>query len=355
MNNFLKILFWLKANILIVVAFLFFIFYFLGLYFIYFSGSDLVGSKNIEIKSGWGLVKIADELESNRVIKSSFVFEVYAWLAGKEKIFQAGNYVFNSGIKIPEIIKMLESGEVLRNEASITIPEGYNIYQIAEKLENAGLGKKSNFLNLILKPQNFNEKYAFLNCDKTGVYGCPKNLEGYLFPDTYIFDKNTTLQMVIGKFLDNFKNKAIKDLSYSIYQSGKSLYEIIIMASLIEKEVKTFEDMEIVSGILWKRLDNNVALQVDASVAYAKCAVKPINCKIEPPLIEDLKIKSPYNTYLYQGLPVAAISNPGLLAIKAAISPKKSDYWYYLTAKDGKTIFSKTLEEHNRNRAKYLQ
>jgi len=350
----MKLLYWLKMNIIIVFAFLFLFFYLLGLYFIYFSSGSLKTPKIVEIKSGWGLIKIADELKTNEVIKSSFAFEIYALLIGKEKQFQAGTYIFNPNIKFSEIVKMLTAGEVLRNEISITIPEGYNIYQIAEKLENNGLVKKSDFLNLVFEPKNFSEKYIFLNCDKTGIYGCPKNLEGFLFPDTYIFDKNAASQLIIEKFLDNFENKIIRKLSYSIYQSGKSLYEIIIMASLIEKEVKNVEDMEIVSGILWKRFDKHIALQIDASVVYAKCVIEPANCKIEPPLVEDLKIKSAYNTYLYEGLPIGAISNPGFLAIKAAVFPKKSDYWYYLTAKDGKTIFSKTLEEHNRNKEKYL-
>ena len=121
------------------------------------------------------------------------------------------------------------------------------------------------------------------------------------------------------------------------------------MASLIEKEVKTPEDKKIVSGILWKRLENSIPLQVDATISYIT------GKKGDSVSIEETKIDSPYNTYKYKGLPLGPISNPGLESIIASIYPENSDYWYYLSTPEGKTIFSKTLEEHNIAKAKYLK
>ena len=132
------------------------------------------------------------------------------------------------------------------------------------------------------------------------------------------------------------------------------MYEYIIMASLIEREVVSEEDRRLVSGILWKRLDAGIPLQIDATLVYIKNQESGVRNQGNTISAKDKKTDSPYNTYLYRGLPAGPISNPGLSAIKAAISPKESPYFYYLSTPDGRTIFSQTLEEHNLAKAKYL-
>jgi UPF0755 protein len=204
------------------------------------------------------------------------------------------------------------------------------------------LFKKEQIIELI-NSNNFSN-YDFLK-DK------PENLslEGYLFPDTYLIEKKESLENIVKIILNNFDKKLNQNLRDEIKKQNKGIFEIITMASLIEKEVINYEDKQIVSGILWKRIKAGVPLQVDASVVYA------LNAKKEKISIEDTKINSPYNTYKYRGLPLGPICNPGLESIKAAIYPKETNYWYYLSKPSGETVFSKTLEEHNIAIYKYLK
>ena len=169
------------------------------------------------------------------------------------------------------------------------------------------------------------------------------------FPDTYEIIPGAKLENIIRKTLNHFDEKLTADLKGEISRQKKSIFEVITMASMIEKEVKTLEDKKIVSGILWKRLEIGMPLQVDATVNYIT------GKNHDGVLLEDTKIDSPYNTYKYYGLPKGPISNPGLDSILAAIYPTKSDYLYYLSAPDGKTIFSKTYKEHSIAQNKYLK
>ena len=172
--------------------------------------------------------------------------------------------------------------------------------------------------------------------------------EGFLFPDTYLVDYGASLDEIISQIESNFDSKLDPYLE-AIQEKGLSLEEIITMASLIEKEVQTKEDKEMVSGIFWKRVKAGVPLQSCASIAYIK-GVPQWRYSFE-----DTRIESPYNTYLYYGLPPGPISNPGLDSIEAAIYPKDSLYWYYLSTLEGETIYSRTLDEHNAATAKYLR
>ncbi|MEK7502885.1 MAG: endolytic transglycosylase MltG [Patescibacteria group bacterium] len=210
------------------------------------------------------------------------------------------------------------------NEITITIPEGYTASQMAELFEQNSLFSKEEFLNFAGRE------------------------EGYLFPDTYKFFKKTTPQKVAEKMKNNFDIKVAEFLP-EISRQKKSLDDIVIMASIIEKEVHNPEDRKIVSGILWKRIDKGIGLQVDASLTY-------ILGKASAELTQDdLKMDSPYNTYKYKGLPKGPISNPGKEAIEAAVFPQTSPYLFYLSDKDGITRYAKNFEEHKNNKFKYLQ
>jgi UPF0755 protein len=188
----------------------------------------------------------------------------------------------------------------------------------------------------------FSEEFDFIK-EKPSSY-----LEGYLFPDTYEIDKNLNLEDIIFRMLYNFEDKVDFSLREEIKAQDKNLFEIMIMASLLEKEVSDSEDKKIVSGILWKRLEEGMALQVDATIIYLT------GKKTTRVSLSDTKIDSPYNTYKYRGLPPAPITNPGLDSILAAIYPEDSSFWFYLSTPQGETIFSETLEEHNIAKNKYL-
>ena len=203
---------------------------------------------------------------------------------------------------------------------TVTIPEGSTVSDINAKLSDVG----------VLQDARLNPK-----------------LEGYLFPDTYEFFIPSGISVVEKKFRENFERK-IDNLSLGS-ASKKELADIITIASLVEKEVSGTEDRKIVAGIIKKRIANDIPLQIDASICY----IKGNPCL--PITEEDKKIDSPYNTYRYLGLPPGPINNPGTDAIEASINPRQSAYWYYLSDQEtGKTIFSKTLDEHNTNVVKYL-
>jgi UPF0755 protein len=291
------------------------------------------------IKKGDGGREIAVNLEEKDLIKVATLFRIYNIFKGTSGELQAGEYLLSPSMTVPEITKKFVLGDVITE--NITIIEGWSLKEIGQYLGEKGFSEEE-FLELAKK--DFSPEFDFLK-DK------PKdmNLEGYIFPDTYEIQKGETLEDILIKTLQNFDRKLTQDLRQEIENQGNTIFEIVTMASMIEKEVKTFEDKKIVSGILWKRLENNMPLQVDATISYIT-GKKAMNISVE-----ETEIDSPYNTYKYKGLPLGPICNPGLESILASIYPESSDYWYYLSTPDGKTIFSKTLEEHNIAKEKYLK
>jgi UPF0755 protein len=214
------------------------------------------------------------------------------------------------------------------SEATVTIPEGLTSVDIDRLLSAADVTAPGEFLKLVRE----------------------KGLEGRLFPDTYRFYFGSAPQAVLDRFLANFEKRAAPLLAADPAHEGLNL----TLASILEKEVPELEDRKIVAGLLIKRVAAKIRLQVDASICYAKEALHP-EAPCEPITKLDKGIESPYNTYLHSGWPPGAISNPGVLAIEAALHPKDSPYWYYLSdPKNGKTIFARTIEEQVMNQLKYL-
>lgn len=239
---------------------------------------------------------------------------------------------FVSLVFLREVAKRVN---VKEKEADITvlIPEGFTIEKIQSELEKAGIAGAVRFEE-VARPERWREEFEFL----AAVPSSTRTLEGFLFPDTYRFWRQDTAETIVRKFLENFEART---------KGLRVTYEIVTVASILEREVSP-EDMALAAGVLIKRLRSGVALQADATLVYA--LGRPIN-RSDPEIFDSL-----YNTYRYAGLPPTPISNPGLAAIKAAVNPQTSDYWYYLSRpSDGKTIFSRTLEEHNEARAKYLR
>lgn len=307
------------------------------------------------IEKGQSLFQIASALENQDLIKNKFSFTFYVFLKGKQDNLQAGEYSLSPSMSIADISQKIVSGDVAKE--TITIPEGWNLRDIAWYFENRGMFQAEELFELIgfplidyskstdlPLPKDFSSDYDFLT-DKPNILSS----EGYLFPDTYEINRGDRLEEIVRKMLDNFDEKLTQELRDEITNQGKTIFEIVTMASLLEKEVRTLEDKKIVAGVLWKRLKNNMPLQVDATVTYIT------GKKTTQVSIEETKIDSRYNTYKYRGLPLGPISNPGLESILASIYPESSDYWYYLSTLEGETIFSKTLQEHNIAKAKYLK
>jgi len=299
-------------------------------------------TKIFSAEKGEGTKQISINLEKQGFIKYGFLFRFYALTRGVADKLQAGDYLLSPSMAMPEITKKLVSGDIVREK--ITIIEGWNIRDISFYLEEQGVSKAADFSTLVNSARDFSEDFDFLS-SKPEIL----SLEGYLFPDTYEIQKGESTEELVRNILKNFGEKLTPELREEIKEQDKTIFEIITMASLIEKEVKTMPDKKLVSGVLWKRLESGMPLQVDATISYI---TGKKNAKV---LIVDTQIDSRYNTYKYLGLPRGPISNPGLESIIAALSPENSQYWYYLSTPEGETIFSRTFEEHNQARAKYLK
>ena len=300
-------------------------------------------SNTVEIKitSGMGVKEIALELYRQKAINSLASFQIYSLFTGQARSFKPGIYEIAPNLSLKEITKILTQGPP---EISIVIFPGMTL----KEADNLLSSKKiiSPYELSEFKIDSIKNYYPFLSN--------ANSLEGFIYPDTYNFLAGTDIKKVAITLLDNFKEK-INPYTEKLNQlSLQERMNKIILASILEKETTDQKDKEIIAGILEKRLKNSMPLQVDATIIYAKCLGKFLSC---PALSRsDFKNNSPFNTYLYKGLPPAPISNPEISSIEAALNPVKTEYWYYLSDPiTKKTFFSKTFEEQNIKRAKYLK
>ena len=302
------------------------------------------GDNNIQkefvIENGQGVKEIAANLKKNNLIVGSDYFEIYVWRKKIAGQLQAGKYDLSAAMAIPEIAGILVGGRIKSNEIAVTIPEGFTLEEIEKRLAEKGLVKKDEFLENELT--NFSQ-YSFWEDEMD-----KKNVEGFLFPDTYKFYRETTSQKIAEKMLDNFDKKLSPEIREEIKKQNKTVLETIILASIVEKEAGREEDIKKVASVFLNRLAADYPLQSDATINYV------VGEGRRKASYEDLQTDSPYNTYKYNNLPPAPICNPGLNAIKAVVYPVETNYFYFLTDPEGQAYFAETFEEHQRNRAKYL-
>jgi peptidoglycan lytic transglycosylase G len=276
------------------------------------------------IQSGWGGGRIATELKSAGFVRWAPAVVLYANAIGAGDRLQAGTYLLSKSMTPIQIVRIIASGQAVSNDIEVTIPEGMNVWEIDRLLTAAGL----------IRAGELRAAFSFK--------------EGHLFPETYRFAKDATVEDIVH----------VMEATY--FERGGTRGDIdLIVASILEKEAKTPEDMAMVAGIIQKRLKIGMALQIDATVGYGWCvrvAGFTRDCDVtRAPIATEIRVDGPYNTYTRTGLPQGAISNPGTNALKAAANPTSSDYLYYLSTRDGsEIIYSKTLDEHLNNRLKYL-
>lgn len=287
------------------------------------------------VQSGEGISTIASRLEKDRLIKSAPAFKIYLKLTG-QIIVQPGTYELSSRQSLPIIANRIASGNTAN--VSLTIPEGYTVAQIADQIAQKNIGTKEDFLKIA---NDFPSDYDFLQARPEGK----RLLEGFLFPDTYRLIKGDPA-LAIRQMLDNFGSKYRTEIQPKL--NGKDLYDVLIIASLVEREAQKAEDRPLIAGVIYNRLKAGVKLDIDATVRFV------INNWKDPLTKADLTIDSPYNTRRYIGLPPGPICNPGLAAIEAALNPAEHKYYYYLTDPEGVTHYAKTLAEHNQNKVRYL-
>ena len=294
-----------------------------------------------EVKKGEGNKLIAANLLDKKIISNELYFYYYFYMNHLLDKIMPGVYMLSGNLSIPEIAHVITNPEA--QAVKITFPEGLTAKDMAEILQKNGFNSTA-FLQLVENiPDSFRKRYAFLASPAVS------SLEGYLFPDTYFFKKDLTAEQIAKKMLDNFENKIDETLLAELKKQNKKLSDIIVLASIVEKEVPMATDMKIVAGIFENRLEAGMPLQSDATLSYI------LSDTIDSHTVEQTKIVSPYNTYANKGLTPGPIANPGMQAISAVIYPQKTDYTFFLTAGTGaekKTYYAKTYEEHLANKRK---
>lgn len=287
----------------------------------------------IRITNGMNSSKIVDKLYKNGLIRNELFAKIYLKLSGTGSKLKAGTYKLNTNMSPSEIFDLLKNRKIDMNNVNFTIPEGYSIRQIAEKLYKTGLiNNVEEFLNTA---DAGNYDYEFL---KDVPENRKQKLEGYLFPDTYEFEKGMTDVYMINEMLKRFDN-VYSGLKNEAVKSGISFDKAIIMASIIESEAKTDSERAVIAGVINNRLIKKMKLQIDATVQYALGVHKNVLH------LGDLKIDSPYNTYKYTGLPAGPISNPGIKSIQAALNPDKNNYIYYVAKGNGEHYFTSSYTQ----------
>jgi len=307
------------------------------------SAGDQDTNRLFIINEGEGTNEVSARLYDEGLIRNKFAFETYVWLWTKEDDLIAARHNLNEKMSIRQLTKVITSVPA-RQEVDVTIIEGWNIDQIANNLEKKNIFAAEDFLDYVSSVSDeLSETYYFLNNKDTS-----DSLEGYLFPDTYRIYYDADIGDLVTKILNNFDNKITQEMLDEIARQGKTLDQVITLASIVEKEVATDDDRRIVAGIFNKRLRDYYPLQSDATVNY-------ITGKgMTQPTYADTEIDNPYNTYQNIGLPPAPISNPSLSSIMAVIYPDNTPYYFFLTTPDGEVIYSVNYSEHLNNKQKYL-
>jgi len=305
-----------------------------GFYFTLLASVGAGETQRFTIQSGQTITAIATNLKQDNLIKSVWGFKFWLKLTDKV-IVQPGSYEISPAYNTPKIADIIASGDTAN--VTVTIPEGFTLTQIANLLKQKEVATQEDFLAVA---NDFPPDYEFSKYRPAG-----QSLEGFLFPDTYQLIKGDATA-VIRIMLDNFGAKYRNEIKSDL--GDKDLYEILTIASMVEREAKTQEDREQITAVLYNRLQTGMRLDVDATIRY-------ITGNWQDPITRtDLAIDSPYNTRKYAGLPPGPICNPGLASIKAALNPPSSDYYYYLTDFEGITHYAETLKEHNENKLRYL-
>lgn len=287
------------------------------------------GLHTVYIQKGAGFRVVAENLEKAGVVRDAESFIYAARLLGAYKKVQAGEYELDSSMTPLSILNALTTGRVKKH--LVTIPEGYNIQEVADALGTEGLVDPAEFT------ARARDRYFVATLGLDGA-----TLEGYLFPDTYSFTKGMTVDEVITKMVEKFKTVYMAEFDARARSKGMSMRTVVTLASIIEKETGSPGERDLISAVLHNRLRKRIKLQSDPTVIYA---IKDFDGNLTR---KHLLEKTPYNTYVNYGLPPGPIANPGRASLDAAISPANADYLYFVSMNNGKHFFSSSLKEHNK-------
>jgi len=296
-------------------------------------------TKQIQIASNTSTTQIAEQLYQEGLIRNQTAFLLYLRFSGYARQLKAGNYSLSNSMSVQEIAERIYRGENTSIYTRVTLPEGYTLDQIEETLAEKGLVDSEKF-RAVLENGEFN--YDFLE----GLPSDKNRLEGFLFPATYDITSGMTEAECVDMMLKCFGRNVTPAIRQQAADQGLSVLELITMASIVEREARLEEERPIIAGVIDNRLKIGMLLQVDATVQYALGQHK------EKIYYQDLELDSPYNTYIYPGLPPGPIASPGISSISAVLNPTRHDYYYYVAQSDGSHVFSKSLKEHNQAKSR---
>lgn len=294
-----------------------------------FSGDEVF----VELPAGTSVSGMAQRLADAGVVSDPMTFRIAARLSGADRQLQAGEYRFSEPMSAFQVVTKIAEGDVFTRP--ITFPEGLTIKEMAVVFEKGGLGSASAF-----------EKAATNTTLAAGFDPGARSLEGYLFPSTYAIGRQGGAEATVRAMVEAFDRAFDPELRAEAAARGMSVREVVTLASLIEKETAQAAERPIVSGVYHNRLKRRIPLQCDPTVVYALMRAGTWTGNIRK---QDLQIKSPFNTYVYPGLPPGPIASPGRASIDAAIHPADVPYLYFVSRNDGTHVFAETLAEHNRN------
>ncbi|MBA3296902.1 MAG: endolytic transglycosylase MltG [Acidobacteria bacterium] len=287
----------------------------------------------VDIPTGTGTTTMAQRLADAGVIRSAATFRLAVWLRGAGRRLQAGEYRFEKPMTTAEVVDMLARGGVFVR--SITFREGLTIREMAAVFQASGIGTSAQFIAA--------SKQAKLIVD---IDPGARDLEGYLFPDTYTMPRRMTASDLVDRMVNRFDKALTPELVEQAAARGMSVRQLVTLASLVEKETGKADERPTVAGVYINRLKIGMGLQCDPTVIYALMLAGRYDGNIRR---EDLQIDSPYNTYRYPGLPPGPVAAPGEASLRAAANPAGVPYLYFVSRNDGSHVFSTTLDEHNRN------
>jgi UPF0755 protein len=296
------------------------------------------GQKFVMLRPGYSTRRIAAELQAAGVIRSRLGFILWHRIHRRQSL-KAGEYLFDKTARTLDVHDRLVRGDIYVH--TVVIPEGFTMFDIAQAVQDAGLGSSQEFLAVA---QSNTELISDLSPEA-------KSLEGYLFPNTYEFTRTQSMKDIAASMVKQFRQVA-EQIGLTASGQGKDVQKTVTMASIIEKETAVPEERSVVASVYYNRLARNIALQADPSVIYAEL----LNGNYAGTLHHsDMSFQSAYNTYTHPGLPPGPIGNPGRSSLEAAMHPAQTDYFYFVSDGNGHHRFSRSLEEHNQNVAKLRQ
>lgn len=306
---------------------------------------------SFSIKAGETLTQVTDDLVNERIINNAFVFRLRAKMLGAESKIEAGDFTLSRNMTVDEVLEKLSHARLLAT--TITIPEGERAEQIAQMLDAKGIVKQADFMNLV-EHGDFSQQFSFLKDKPADV-----SLEGFLFPDTYSVPVNYSAHDIIVMMLKNFQSKMSSQLLQQIDAQG-GMWKVLTVASIVEREAEVDSERPTIASVYYNRITKVMKLQADPTSQYARDTLKyqqdpTFSDWWKAPTTEDLKIESPYNTYVAISMPPGPICDPGLASIQAAANPDQTDYLYFVAKGDGTGThaFAKTEQEQETNIQKY--